>query len=61
MPRAYQFHTTATVRYLKVYWPRQPLSEIATALGIPARKLYGLARRQGLSKRGLLRARGLAE
>ncbi|SFP79276.1 hypothetical protein [Hymenobacter arizonensis] len=56
MPRPYQFHTTATLRYLQVHWPRQPLTEIAATLGIPVRKLSGLAHRHGLRKRELVRA-----
>jgi hypothetical protein len=56
MPRSYQFHTTATVRYIQTHWARQPLPEIAAELGIPTRKLFCLARRHGITKRGLLRA-----
>jgi hypothetical protein len=59
MPRSYQFHTSATVRYIRAHWARQPLSEIATALGIPKHKLFALARRQGLTKRALQQAQGL--
>jgi isocitrate dehydrogenase kinase/phosphatase len=57
MPRVYLHHSAATVRYLRQHWPRQPLTEIAAALGIPARKLYRLAEREGFTKRVLLHAR----
>lgn len=60
MPHPYTFHSAATVRYLSQHWPRQPMKEIAAALGIPARKLYKLAQRQGFTKRALLQQRAAA-
>lgn len=50
MPRAYIHHATATVRHLKQNYRRQPMHEIAAELGIPARKLYSLAYREGIKK-----------
>jgi hypothetical protein len=50
MPRPYLFHSSATVRYLRQHYSRQPMREIAAELGIPARKLYGLAQREGIKK-----------
>lgn len=50
MPRAYIHHSAATVRYLRRHYDRQPMRELAAALGIPLAKLQELARRQGIKK-----------
>ncbi len=60
MPRVYLHHATATVRHLRSHWSRQSMTEIAAALGIPAKKLYKLAERQGFTKRTLLQQQAAA-
>lgn len=50
MPRAYIFHSATTIRHLRRNYHRQPMREIAQELGIPTRKLYELAERQGIKK-----------
>lgn len=51
MPRPYVQHTTATIKHLRQHYHRQPMREIAAKLGIPTRKLYDLAGREGIRKR----------
>jgi hypothetical protein len=50
-PRAYIHHTTATITFLKTNYGRRTMKECAVELGIPPRKLYKLAEREGIQKR----------
>jgi hypothetical protein len=50
MPRPYLSHSAATVRYLRREYGRQTMPQIAAELGLPTKKLYALACRQGIKK-----------